>query len=95
MLEELLERIDQKEFELLADSIKQSLAEHRKWMHAISVAIVSRESISTNVFIAEDAHKHCSFGKWMNRFLTDPIFNTAHSSKLNNCMSSFMILHVN
>ncbi|WP_432472117.1 diguanylate cyclase [Amphritea sp. HPY] len=75
MLEDLLERIDQHEFEQLADSIKQSLAEHRKWMQVISVAIVSREPINTNAFIAEDAHKHCRFGKLMNRFLTDPIFH--------------------
>lgn len=75
MLEELLEKIDQHEFEQLAESIKQSLAEHRRWMHAISVSLISREYIDSSVFIAEEAHNQCRFGKLMNRYINDPIFH--------------------
>lgn len=75
VLEELLEIIDQHEFELLAETIKQSLAEHRQWMDALNVALISCEYINSNVFIAEEAHKHCRFGKLMNRFTSDPTFH--------------------
>lgn len=75
MLEELLEKIDKHEFELLAETIKQSLEEHRRWMHTISIALINREYINSNAFIAEEAHKHCRFGKLMNRFINDPIFH--------------------
>lgn len=56
MLEDLLERIDQSELELLAESIKESLSEHRSWVRKINVATLGRQPFFTCHFIAEDPH---------------------------------------
>jgi len=74
MLESLLERINQQEFELLSEDIKSSLADHHRWMQRINLAIASRESIQEHSFIGEDAHLHCHFGIWLKTVLEDEGF---------------------
>ena len=74
MLEKLLERINQQEFELLSDEIKQALSEHHLWMHRISMAIASRTPIEELSFTEQNAHLHCKFGSWLRNLLTDEQF---------------------
>lgn len=82
MLEHLLESIDQQEFETLAEDIKRSLREHRKWMNKITTALVLRQSLTELDFVAQDAHEHCKFGRWMHKLLADPIFQQGSFLKL-------------
>lgn len=74
MLESLLERINQQEFELLSEDIKSALADHHLWMQQINLAIASRESLHEDSFIGEDAHQHCHFGVWLRKLLEDEGF---------------------
>lgn len=74
MLEKLLERISQQEFELLSDEIKQALSEHHLWMHRISMAIASRTPIDEPSFTEQNAHLHCKFGSWLRNLLADEQF---------------------
>ncbi len=82
MLEHLLESIDQQDFETLSEDIKRSLGEHRKWMNKITTALVLRQPLTKLDFVAEDAHKHCQFGRWMQKLLADPIFQKGSFLKL-------------
>jgi hypothetical protein len=75
MLENLLERIDQHEFETIGEDIKQALSEHRKWMHKISYALLTNQAIKSSEFIALDAHKYCEFGRWIEYILQDEAFH--------------------
>lgn len=75
MLESLLERINQQEFSLLSEDIKNSLAEHHLWMQKINLAIAAREPLLEHSFIASDAHEHCHFGQWLTDLLADNEFN--------------------
>lgn len=82
MLEHLLESIDQHEFETLAEDVKRSLSEHRKWMNKLYEALVLRQPLDDLDFIAEDAHKHCQFGCWIDHLFKDPIFQQGSFLKL-------------
>ncbi|WP_432452536.1 MULTISPECIES: diguanylate cyclase [unclassified Agarivorans] len=75
MLEHLLERINQEEFEVLSHDIKYALLEHRKWSHKIGMALVLRQPMHEQDFVADDAHSHCSFGRWMKHVLEDEQFH--------------------
>lgn len=75
MLEYLLERINQREFESFAEDIKRAIQEHRDWMHKINYAIVTKEPLNTFEFIGCDAHKHCQFGRWLHDLLKEEVFN--------------------
>ncbi|MBQ0757780.1 MAG: hypothetical protein KBT54_11795, partial [Amphritea sp.] len=65
MIENLLESMHHDDFEALADDIKNSLEAHRKWMQRITTALVTRQPMDENQFIAPDAHLYCHFGRWL------------------------------
>lgn len=69
MLEKLLERADQQEFQLLSDEIKQALFAHHLWMQEVHHAVASRKFLSDPSFSAEDAHLHCKLGQWLQQKL--------------------------
>lgn len=83
MLAHLLERISKDDFETLSDDIKLSLSEHREWVQKLNIAIISRDKLLDKSFIAKDSHLHCKFGKWINKILSDEIFQQGPFFKVN------------
>ncbi|MEH6652522.1 MAG: diguanylate cyclase [Motiliproteus sp.] len=75
MLAHLLERIDHHQFESLSNDIKRSLNEHLKWLHELTAALVLQRPLKDDAFVAEDAHLHCKFGRWIRHLLEDEAFN--------------------
>ena len=74
MIENLLESLHHDDFEALAADIKKSLDAHRKWMQKITTALVTRQPMDENQFIAPDAHLHCHFGCWLTKIFKDELF---------------------
>ncbi len=81
MIENLLESMHHDDFEALADDIKNSLEAHREWMQRITTALVTRQPMDENQFIAPNAHLHCHFGRWLTKTFEDEPFQ--QSSFLN------------
>ncbi len=67
---------------MLATDLKRSLEAHREWMQTITTALVAREAINEQQFIAADAHLHCQFGRWLAKTLQNPLFNQSSFLKI-------------
>lgn len=78
----LLESLHHDDFEKLAADIKHSLEAHRYWMKRITTALVTRQPITDSQFIAEDAHRHCHFGCWLEKILADELFQQGSFLKI-------------
>lgn len=74
VINNLLESLHHDDFEQLAADIKQSLEAHRHWMQRITTALVTRQPLEENQFIAVDAHLHCHFGRWLTKIFQDELF---------------------
>ncbi|WP_299199085.1 diguanylate cyclase [uncultured Amphritea sp.] len=82
MIENLLESLHHDDFEVLAADIKQSLEAHRDWMQRITTALVTRQPMSEEQFIAADAHLHCKFGRWLTKIFEDELFQQGSFLKI-------------
>ncbi len=82
MLAHLLERIDKSQFETLSEDIKLSFSEHREWMRKLNIAVMSKDKLLDKSFIAQDAHLHCKFGKWLTYILSDETFRHGYFLKI-------------
>lgn len=82
MINNLLESLHHDDLEVLAADIKHSLEAHRHWMQRITTALVTRQPINESQFIAEDAHLHCSFGRWLAQVCTDELFQQGSFLKI-------------
>ncbi|WP_290701946.1 diguanylate cyclase [Amphritea sp.] len=82
MIENLLESMHHDDFEALADDIKNSLEAHRKWMQRITTALVTRQPMDENQFIAPDAHLYCHFGRWLTKTFEDELFQQSSFLKI-------------
>ncbi|RTE66239.1 diguanylate cyclase [Amphritea opalescens] len=82
VIENLLESLHHEDFETLADDIKHSLESHRDWMMRIMTALVTRQPLNEDQFIACDAHLHCHFGRWLSRIFEDELFKQGSFLKI-------------
>jgi len=82
VIENLLESLHHDDFEKLAADIKHSLEAHRYWMQSITTALVTRQPMHENQFIAVDAHRHCQFGRWLAKIFEDELFQQGSFLKI-------------
>ncbi|WP_428034421.1 diguanylate cyclase [Amphritea sp.] len=75
VLEDLLEKIDQKEFVRLSADIRTVFHQHLLWYNSLNLALVTQEPVLSEEDYCCCSHTLCQFGKWIKKILDNPKFH--------------------
>jgi len=74
VLDDLLEKIDQKEFVRLSTDIRTAFDQHQLWFNALNLALITRESTLSEKDYCCCSHTLCPLGQWIRNTLDNPAF---------------------
>ncbi len=75
VLDDLLEKIDQKEFVRLSSDIRTVFHQHQRWFNSLNLALITPEADITEDDYCCCSHSHCKFGQWIKKILDNPKFH--------------------
>ncbi|WP_299199746.1 sensor domain-containing diguanylate cyclase [uncultured Amphritea sp.] len=88
-LDDLLEKIDQKEFVRLSSDIRAVFHQHQHWFNSLNLALITHETTLSEEDYCCCAHTRCAFGQWIQKTLDNPIFRHPFFFKLEKQHKSF------
>lgn len=92
VLDDLLEKIDQKEFVRLSSDIRTVFHQHQRWFNSLNLALITQETDLTEEDYCCCSHTHCKFGRWIKRILDNPKFHHPFFFKLDRQHKDFHLI---
>lgn len=77
VLDDLLEKISQKEFVRLSSDIRTAFYQHQHWFNTLNLALITQDSAVSELDYCSCSHTRCPFGQWIRRTLDNPTFQHA------------------
>ncbi|MCV6609157.1 MAG: diguanylate cyclase [Amphritea sp.] len=74
VLDDLLEKIDQQEFEQLSAEVRAVIPQHQHWLNKLNIALLTNTPVSSEDAWCCCSHSHCQFGQWIEQVLKKNVF---------------------